>query len=83
MNGTLVDTKLGLAVESHYLAEDGKTYVSRRLVNGCNGQPREGAVRWAGSNTWSGIGFTVATNSLPEQSLCEVIKPKPRKGKRP
>jgi hypothetical protein len=82
MEGILVETKLGLAVRSEYLSESGIVYVSFRLVNGCNGNPRiDSEVQWSGGNTWDGIGFTVATDALPETSLAEEIKPTPKRKK--
>lgn len=83
MTGTLVETKKGFAVRSEYLAENGTTYVSYRLVNGANGTPLvDSSVRYAGSDTWDGKGFTVATNPLPEETLGEEIAPKQKKTKR-
>lgn len=73
MHGELVETKKGYAVETLFQTDDGGRYLHRRLANGFDGQPRLGEVRWAGHDTWTGIGFTVATEPLPDAEISEKL----------
>jgi len=81
--GTLVETSKGFAVETVFDCEtDGNTYHNFRLVNGADGVPKAGTeVRFSGSDTWQGIGFTVATNRFPDKDLT-VVEPKPTASRR-